>query len=225
MIKLEEKAFERILSLGFCDTAIPLSVRQAVGDEPIITTLPSLKKYAARFEREFKDNMFSREAHAWLKESISPFMDSIGYHDNRQSRRISLIMTRPAFEESMPASDAVMLNEPCDNCTSADIDTLLRFGHLVSAVVKDGKVVSVAYTDLAIDEDTDAVEIGIETAVGYRRHGHAKSALARLLLELEKRDIEPIYICSEFNKPSLTLARAFGFELEGREYDYIFRRD
>lgn len=134
-------------------------------------------------------------------------------------------MTRSDSAICLPSSDAVILEAPCDNATSADIETLLHFGHLVSAVVRDGKLVSVAYTDLAIDEDTDAVEVGIETAVGYRRQGHAKSALAALISELERQDIEPIYICSQFNKSSLALADAFGFELEGREYDYIFRRD
>lgn len=225
MIILEEKAYERILSRGFCDTAIPFSIRQADGDEPVITVMPSLKKTAVKFEKEFADNMFSPAAHAWITNRIAPFMDSIGYHENRQSRRISRIMSRDTSTDEINVKNAVILDNPIENLTSADVTTLIKFGHIVSAVILDKKIVSVAYTDLAPAEDTDALEVGVETAVGYRHSGYAKDALSNLILELSERDIIPIYISSEFNRPSLALARSLGFKSEGREYDCVFRRD
>lgn len=223
MIVCEERAFERILSLGFCDTAIPVSIRQKIGEEAVICVLPSLKKTAVKFEKLFCDNCFSPEAHSWLKENIRGFMHSLGYHDNRQSRKVMTVMSRESGEIELISSDAVILNAPMKNLTTTDIPTLLEFGHIVAAVIRDGAVVCTAYTDLV--PDGDAVEVGIETAVGYRRKGYAKRALSALIRELEGRGIRPIYICSENNRASVKTAESCGFVREATEYNYVFRRD
>ncbi len=224
MIICEERAVERILSLGFCDTAIPISIRKEFTEEVEITVLPSLKKTAQKFEKLFSGRYFSSEAHAWLRENVRPFMDSIGYHDNRQSRKVSLVMSRAKNSQNPGESNAVILDSPVKNLTSADIPSLLEFGHIVSAVIIDGAIVSCAYTDLNPD-GAKSVEIGIETATLYRRKGYAKSALVGLIRELEKKGIAPVYICSESNRPSIKLARSCNFIPEAREYNYVFRRN
>ena len=224
MIITEEKALERILSYGFCDTAIPISIRQSLGDEPEITVLPSLKKVAVKFERDFEDNLFSKDAHAYLRESIRPFMDSIGFLDNRQSRKISLIMSRsesgiPSPRQAIKLTDTSMYSK---NLTTAPIRDLIELGHIVCVVMIDSNIVSVAYTDLP--PDGKAVEVGVETASAYRGQGYAKDALTKLICELSDIEVEPIYICSKSNTASVNLAKSLGFKAEAIEYNYVFRR-
>ena len=223
MVICEERAMERILSLGFCDTAIPISVRQDLGKEAEICTLPSLKKTALKFEKLFREDYFSPDAHAWLRENVRPFMHSIGYHDNKQSRKISVIMSRLSSSPDISKSNAVIISEPIKNLTTTDIPTLLEFGHIISAVIVDGCVVSTAYTDLP--PDGEFVEVGVETAPSYRHEGYAKDALLTLIYELEALGKHPIYICSKSNKASLSLAKSCDFELEAMEYNYVFRRN
>ena len=223
MVICEERAFERILACGFCDTAIPVSIRQENGSLPCITVLPSLKKTAVRFEKQFSDDCFSKAAHQWLRDNIRAFMDSIGFKDNRQSRKISLIMERTGNKrECAVSSDAVLIQSSYGNITGADIDSLLEFGHIVCGVITDGKIVSVAYTDLK--PLGKSVEVGIETAVPYRNRGFAKASLSKLTSVLESRGIAPIYICSENNTASLKTAFSCGYSVCAREYNYVFRR-
>ncbi|MBQ7821193.1 MAG: GNAT family N-acetyltransferase [Clostridia bacterium] len=223
MVICEERAIERILSLGFCDTAIPVTVRQELGKEAQICVLPSLKKSALKFEKLFSNDYFSPAAHSWLRENVRPFMHTIGYHDNKLSRKVMSIMSRGTSFGETPNSGAVILKEPIKNLTTTDIPTLLEFGHIISAVVIDGAVVCTAYTDLA--PDGEAVEVGVETAPAYRRRGYAKDALYGLINELYSLGIQPIYICSRSNIASLKLANACGFKPEALEYNYVFRRD
>lgn len=223
MIITEEKALERILSYGFCDTAIPISIRQNGDSEPEITVLPSVKKVATKLERDFEGKLFSKEAHAYLRESIRPFMDSIGFFDNIQSRKISLVMFRG--EKELNPVKAVLLTDKSafkKNHTTAPVDQLIELGHTVCAVIEDSDIVCVAYTNLP--PDGSAVEIGVETAPSYRRKGLAKDALSKLICELENNEKEAIYICSQSNTASVRLAASLGFVTEATEYDYVFRR-
>ncbi len=223
MITCEERAMERILSLGFCDTAIPISIRQSVTGHAEICVLPSLKKTALEFEKLFSGNLFSKQAHLWLYQRVRPFMHSLGYHDNRQSRKITKIFTRPLGKEGLDSSGSVILTEPMKNITTADLPSLLEFGHTVAAVVQNDTVVCVAYTNLP--PEGDAVEIGVECAPEYRNRGFARSALSALIAELERSGITPVYVCSVSNRASLRLAISLGFELEATEYNYVFRRN
>lgn len=222
MIICEEKAFERILSLGFCDTAIPITIRQEIGRDAEITVLPSLKKAAQKLEKQFGGKYFTPKVHEFLRCEVRPFMDSIGYYDNRQSRRITAIMTQAENTKVIP-SDAVILDTPMKNNTTADIDSLLEFGHIISAKIIDGAIVAVAYTDLN-PAGCEFVEIGVETAPGYRRRGYAKSVLQNLINRLYDLNIKPVYITSTHNKASLKLAKSLGFMTDAFEYNYVFRR-
>ncbi len=224
MIFTEEKALERILSLGFCDTAIPVSIRWEYGKEAEITVLPSLKKVAVRLEGEFDGRLFSREAHAYLRESVRPFMDRIGFLDNRQSRKISLIMSL-GEADVRPPEKAVRISSTSDyskNLTSAPVRDMIELGHTVCAILDGASIVCVAYTNLP--PEAKSVEIGVETAPAYRRRGFAKDCMSALIRELAKNEIKPVYYCSQSNKPSLRLARSLGFVEEAIEYDYVFRR-
>ncbi len=224
MIITEEKALERILSYGFCDTAIPISIRQNFGDEPEITVLPSIKKVAVKLERDFEGKLFSTEAHSFLRDCIRPFMDSIGFLDNRQSRKLNLIMSRSndVIPESMYAVRLTDKSRFSKNLTTAPIQSLIELGHTVCAVIVDSNIVSVAYTDLP--PDGKAVEVGVETSPAYRGLGYAKDALSKLICELKAIDTEPIYICSRSNTASVKLAKSLGFVTEAIEYNYVFRR-
>lgn len=225
MIIYEEKAFERILFAGFCDTAIPISVRIEKDGDTLITALPSLKREAREFEKLFFHDPLSDKAHAWLKEKLCPFMYEHGFKANRQSRKITDIYVRPTLEVSgLDRGDSVLLTSPQKNATTADIESLLKFGHIASAVVREGTVVSVAYTDLAPDFDTAEIEVGIETAPAYRGRGLARAALSGLICELAHQGITPVYVTSRGNRASQRLARTLGFVKEAVEYNFVFRR-
>lgn len=222
MIVCEEKAFERILFAGFCDTAIPVSVRLDCDSELTITTLPSLKGVAREFEKLFGHDPFSKKAHEWLKYKLRPFMFERGFCDNRQSRKIIDVYTRDMSASTLDPGDSIILTAPIKNATTADIDSLIEFGHTVSAIVRDGEIVSVAYTDLV--PDSSYVEVGIETVPKWRKKGLAKAALSGLILELKRNGVAPIFICSRSNRASISTAHSLGFKKESTEYNYVFRR-
>lgn len=228
MIIYEDKSFERILFSGFCDTAIPFSVRINSDGEVIISTLPSLKKLAQTFEKRFNSSPLSRDAHEFLRENLRPFMFEHGFCDNRASRKIVDIYTLevPPTDNASSAQTMKLTSEDIGkytNMTSAPLCDLTAFGHTVFAVVSSGKIVAVAYTDLNPD-GTSAVEIGVETAVAHRYLGYAKAVCKALISELLQSGVEPIYITSRSNRASKMLAKSLGFKLSESEYNYVFRR-
>ena len=186
--------------------------------------MPSLKRVAQKLEKEFDGRLFSKDSHAYLREKVRPIMDTIVFLDNRQSRKISLIMTL-GDTEVLPPIKAVRLNSTSEyskTLTSAPIRDLLELGNVVCAVLEGSSVVCVAYTDLP--PNAKMVEVGVETAPSYRRRGYAKDCMKALISELAKMGTEPIFYCSKSNIGSVKLARSLGFVSEAIEYDYVFRR-
>ncbi len=225
MITYEEKAFERILFSGLCDTAIPISVR--VGKSGVdICALPSVRDIACEFEKKFGDKPFSKEAREYLQASLRPFMYEHNFIDNRASMKVSDVYA--FYEGDLPDSPNACIITNDDlvklaNRTSAPLCDLLEFRHTVAAVIEGEDIVSVAYTDV-VPKAGHAVEIGVETAKDYRGRGLAKRACGALIYKLAKIGCVPIYECLRTNRASVRLARSLGFVREESELNYVFRR-
>jgi predicted GNAT family acetyltransferase len=55
-------------------------------------------------------------------------------------------------------------------------------------------------------------EIAVETEQEYRGRGFAKAAVIAISNLINKQGIEPVYVVSSDNKPSIMVAEAIGFK-------------
>ena len=77
--------------------------------------------------------------------------------------------------------------------------------------VVDGTVVSAAYAHRSGVMQDRIADIGVETALNYRRQGFGKSAVSALVGDFTKRGGEARYGCSPKNVASIATAKAVGF--------------
>ncbi|WP_058303198.1 GNAT family N-acetyltransferase [Gorillibacterium timonense] len=76
-------------------------------------------------------------------------------------------------------------------------------------VIENGVIASVAFTSYLSDRE---LEIGIETAEGYKGRGLAYESSSALIEYCLRHDLEPVWGCREGNIGSYRLARKLGFE-------------
>ena len=93
----------------------------------------------------------------------------------------------------------------------------------VAAIVRDGKIISLAATNGAPSDGK--AEISVDTAEDYRRQGYGRSCVAALTRELLRRGLGVRYVSFGSNDPSLALAHSIGFTEESRCFDAVCYRD
>jgi GNAT superfamily N-acetyltransferase len=93
-----------------------------------------------------------------------------------------------------------------------DAETFLaRGGGWVAEV--DGVAAALAFAAFTRGGE---VELGIETAPGFRRRGLARAAAAAMVDDLVRAGRTPVWACREDNTGSLRLARSLGFAVSRR---------
>ena len=81
----------------------------------------------------------------------------------------------------------------------------------VYGVVEDERVVAVAYAHRSGIMEGMVADMGVDTAVGYRRRGYAKTAVSAVVREVVARGGEAVYDCRPDNVASASTARSVGF--------------
>jgi len=87
---------------------------------------------------------------------------------------------------------------------------------IVYGFVEDRRVVSVAYAHRSGIMEDQVVDIGVETAEGYRRKGYAKTVVSAVTAHMVQAGGQALYACSPRNFASIATARSVGYELYGR---------
>lgn len=204
------------------EVAVPLEITTHE-DTVCVWFYPLAKPLVLEFIQRFgmdSASLFSRDAVLWATEKLGAFLDRYGFELSPDSYdhyvNFALHVKR---EATLPDVRRLMGGEGYDDLTDTDIDGLLSEGYIVFAAVVDGKIVAVANTGVPIDDDTPCeVEIGVDTAEGYRRRGFAKACVSALASELSRLGHTAIYECASGNMASIRLAESLGGEIVCKKY-------
>ena len=222
MIKIDHEG-ESFVFENDWDVAIPLSY-EMVGGELKVSVFPMFESVAEELASRFGDDPFSLECFDFLSASISFEMLRRGYIEEKHEKnswghvfRYEHAREFPEYVRECKAEDEE------NNITSYDIKATVESGRLCFGAEVDGKIVAIAAAHAA--EDIDGVlEIGVECALDYRRHGYASACASALASAMAARGITAEYRVRHTNVASVATARSAGFEDVGSYYYYVFVR-
>ena len=233
------------------DMIIPFSVTLR-GGSLTVECERGLVETAQEYERRFEDVPFSVEARRFVAEAVEAETRGSGFSLDRSDLALDTVMLvyegKPEALDRFMLKSTKLLPESriadCENLTVFESDELpataadgiseetagngdsrMNDGTElpIAAVIRDGKLVSLAATNGAPAEGT--AEISVDTAEGYRRHGYGRSCVAALTRELLRRGLGVRYVSFGSNDPSLALALGLGFTEESRCFDAVCYRD
>ena len=232
------------------DMIIPFSVTLR-GGSLTVECERGLVETAQEYERRFEDVPFSVEARRFVADAVETETRGSGFSLDRSDLALDTVML--VYEGKPEALDRYILKSTkllpesrigdCENLTVFESDELPRDAASefsgdaadgcgctndgtelpIAAVIRDGKLVSLAASNGAPAEGT--AEISVDTAEGYRRHGYGRSCVAALTRELLRRGLGVRYVSFGSNDPSLALALGLGFTEESRCFDAVCYRD
>ena len=104
-----------------------------------------------------------------------------------------------------------------NNRTTFALSELLAKSIVAFVTVREDEVVSIATVNETL-ENTNCLEITVETAVAHRGKRYAESNVAALTAYLLEQGATVAYCCRNTNTKSNKIARRVGFERVGRFY-------
>ncbi len=239
MIKLDSGGEEFVFENEW-DTAVPITVRQKDGCEPVIEVFPSYESEAEELLRRFSDDLFSPLALDFIYESIGKKMRPCGYEEDANGKfRHRLYFTYAIKSRDEINKDAILPTTlPLSkknirfkkNRTTFDLPLYIDEKMTAFVTVSGREVVSIAaenrsFSDDFADEGIDVIEIGTETHIDHRKNGYAASNCAALADKLmSENDCIITYETANDNISSQKCAEKAGFVRYGRCYYYIMRR-
>ena len=223
MIILDTDGEAFIRESGF-DLAIPIHVEQN-GTETKIFAYPFAKELCAEYETRFADDLFSEKALDFLRHGCADFCRELGYHEEKHPKNWGYNFLARDITGNPEIPCERIRRDKYPNLTTFDICECLAYDRVIFAVVKEGKIVSVAVTCEAVGNDGEPVEIGTETAVGYRKNGYSTAAVRALTAYLCERGHPVLYKCHHENRASAAVAARGGFDKVGKFYYYGLRKD
>lgn len=166
---------------------------------------------------DFLDGMTEAE----LTESIDGIISLVdtlceqnGYEINYGKNRIYKMTRREDVNKSLilDSSEALLPEGEYDCMIDVDVDAL-EAGCLAFATVLDGTIVSIA-SENPYREDENTVNIGVETAEGYKKNGYGASNVAAITYYLLDTGMTVEYTVDNENEMSMRLAEKVGFKLD-----------
>ncbi len=207
------------------DIAVPIHVEQN-GGETRIFAYPFVEELCKEYENQFSDDLFSDEALDFLREGCREFCAELGYKEEKHPKNWGYnFMCSQNTADPEIVCERIRRDGKYKNLTTFDIASCLAYERVIYAVVKEGQIASVAVTCEAPVKDHDLVEIGTETAVGYRGKGYAKAAVRALSAHLCEKGYRVLYKCHHENLASTAVARGAGFAEVGKFFYYVLRKD
>ena len=211
------------------EVAVPLEVTLCE-NEAEIEYYPSAKPILDEFLDKFGKSaymLFSGEAVLWANERFGNFLGQYGFELSPDSEVVYLNHTLAKVNGEVP--DFVRRingDEGYNDLTGTDIDGLTEAGYIIYAAVIGNDIVALANTGVPITADTEnEVEIGVDTAEKYRRHGYGKACVTALVGELSRMGYTAIYECADGNEASVGLVKSLGGELVSRKFYIVGFRE
>ena len=224
MIIIDNDGEELVRETAF-DIAVPVHVEQFEGETKIFA-YPSVGDLCCEYENKFSDDLFSDTALDFLRDGCANFRKELGYREEKYPKnwgynficeKIDNLCDNPA--------ERIRRDGKYKNLTTFNIRDCLAYERIVYAIVKDGQIVSVAVTSEAPQKGADWVEIGTETAVGYRGNGYSVAAVTALTDFLIQKGYSVLYKCHHKNLASTAVARRAGFSEVGKFYYYVLKKE
>lgn len=216
---------ESFIRESLFDIAVPVHVEQ-FGTEIKIFAYPFAKKLCEEYENRFADNLFSDEALDFLRDGCKDFCNELGYKEEKYPKNwgYNFVCTQNTANEEIKC-ERIRRDGKYKNLTTFNIAECLAYERVIYAVVKEGQIVSVAVTSESISNAKDIIEIGTETAVGYRKNGYSTAVVRALSEFLCAKGLEVLYKCHHENVASTSVARGAGFEEVGKFFYYVLRKE
>lgn len=224
MIILDTEGEEFVLENAF-DIAVPVHVEQFQGETKIFA-YPCVAELCTEYEKRYAEDLFCDEALDFLRAGCTTFCQTNGYSEEKHPKNwgYNFLCSENTPNEEI-SCERIRRDGKYKNLTTFDIAQCLAYERVIFAIVNEGQIVSVAVTSEAPQKGADWVEIGTETAVGYRGKGYAQATVRALSAFLTQKGYRVLYKCHHENLASAAVARGAGFEEVGRFYYYVLRKD
>ncbi|MBQ8836997.1 MAG: GNAT family N-acetyltransferase [Clostridia bacterium] len=215
---------ENFIRENLFDIAVPVHVEQFEGETKIFA-YPFAAKLCEEYEERFSEDLFSDEALDFLRNGCKEFCNELGYKEEKYPKNwgYNFICTENTADQSI-ICERIRRDGKYKNLTTFNIAECLAYERVIYAVVKEGQIVSVAVTSESISSAKDIIEIGTETAVGYRKNGYSAAAVCALSEFLCAKGLKVLYKCHRENAASAAVARKAGFDEVGKFFYYVLRK-
>ncbi len=216
---------ESFIRENLFDIAVPIHVEQLYGETKIFA-YPFAKELCEEYERLYADRLFSSEALDFLRDGCKEFCAELGYKEEKHPKNwgYNFICRQNTASESIKC-ERIRRDGKYKNLTTFNIAQCLAYERVIYAVVKEGQMVSVAVTSESLSGAEDIIEIGTETAVGYRKNGYSAAAVRALSEFLCSKGFKVLYKCHSENTASSAVARRAGFDEVGKFFYYVLRKE
>ncbi len=215
---------ENFIRENLFDIAVPIHV-EVMNGETKIFAYPFAKELCEEYEERFKDNLFSDEALDFLRNGCDEFRSELGYAEEKHPKNwgYNYIWERNKADGGI-ICERIRRDGKYKNLTTFNIAECLAYERVIYAVVKEGQIVSVAVTSESLRDAKEIVEIGTETAVGYRKNGYSTATVRALSEFLCEKGLRVLYKCHHENVASSSVARSAGFNEVGKFFYYVLRK-
>lgn len=214
---------KKIFSAGY-PAIVPFLMEEYRG-EISFEIYSGIRKEVRLFEKSFQGRLFTERALASISSSIDPYIEAHGYErDKKGATRYYYsyeAKDREAIDTSLIQKNTCLLTkeiaESAKNRTTFSLSDLVEKGLAAFVTVIDGDVVSIATVNETL-ENTNCLEVTVETAVLHRGKKYAESNVAAITAYLLEQGATVAYCCRNTNTKSNKIARRVGFERVGRFY-------
>lgn len=206
------------------DIAVPIHVEQNNGETKIFA-YPFAAKLCEEYENRFSYDLFSDAALDFLRDGCKEFCSELGYKEEKYPKNwgYNFVCRENTASEDI-SCERIRRDRKYKNLTTFNIGQCLAYERVIYAVVKEGRIVSVAVTSESVSQADDIIEIGTETAVGYRKKGYSSAAVRALSEFLCSKGLKVLYKCHHENTASTAVARSAGFDEVGKFFYYVLRK-
>ncbi|MBE6679350.1 MAG: GNAT family N-acetyltransferase [Ruminococcaceae bacterium] len=215
---------ESFIRENLFDIAVPIHV-EVMNGETKIFAYPFAKELCEEYEKNYGSDLFSDEALDFLREGCKPFCNELGYKEEKHPKNWGYNFV---CDYNKPSEDIVCERVRRDgkyiNLTTFNIAECLAYERVIYAVVKEGQIISVAVSSESVKDAKDIIEIGTETAVGYRNNGCSTAAVKAMSAFLCEKGLRVLYKCHHENEASAAVAKKAGFDEAGKFFYYVLRK-
>ncbi len=184
-----------------------------------------IRKEVRLFEKNFQGRLFTEKALKSLAASLDAYIEAHGYRRDKKGEALYYYSyeakDKEAIDTSLIQESTSLLTkeiaESVKNRTTFALSELVEKGLCAFVTLIDGEVVSIATVNETL-ENTNCLEVTVETAVAHRGKKYAESNVAAITAYLLDKGATVAYCCRNTHTKSNKIARRVGFERVGRFY-------
>ena len=214
---------KKIFAAGY-PAIVPFLMEEYRG-EVTFEIYSGVRKEVKAFENAFKGRYFTEKALFSLVSSLDAYIEANGYERDKKGATRYYYSYEAKEKEKIDLSlvqesTCLLTKEIADfatNRTTFSLGELVAKNIVAFVTLHDSEVVSIATVNETLEE-TNCLEVTVETAVAHRGKRYAESNVAALTAYLVEKGATVAYCCRNTNTKSNKIARRVGFERVGRFY-------